>query len=101
MSTNTIDVGYINVNKGTAISNISSKPNVETKKPNNEKISTKILYDTFGNFFIAKAAHAFTNPTQVVKQANITMMPNNRLPNEPNTRNELKVKIPVPSLKPA
>src|SRR5690625_2671534 len=101
MSTNTIDVGYINVNNGTAICNISSKHKVETKNPNNEKMSTKILYDTFGSFFIAKAAHAFTNPMLVVRRAKITIMQNKRLPNEPNTRNELNVKIPVPSLNPA
>src|SRR5699024_7811667 len=101
MSTNTIDIGYINVNNGTAICNIRSKPKVETKNPNNEKRSTKVLYDTYGSFFIAKAAHAFTNPMQVVRQARITIMPNKRLPKERTTRHELNVKIPLRSLNPA
>ena len=58
----------MNVNSGTAICKIKSKPSVETKKPNNEKISTNILYEILGSFFMAKAAHALTRPTQVVKQ---------------------------------
>ncbi|SCT92765.1 Uncharacterised protein [Staphylococcus aureus] len=44
-------------------------------------------------------AQALTSPIHVVRHARITVIPNTRLPNEPNTRNELYVNISVPSLK--